>query len=44
MIKHYLKPQTQVIDYLPEVTVCATSNRTGSTSPYDEDDDNIFDD
>ena len=33
-----------LIDYLPEVTVCATSNRTGSTSPYDEDDDDIFDD
>lgn len=44
MIKRYVKPQTQVIDFLPEVTFCATSNRTGSSSDYDEDDDDIFDD
>ena len=44
MIKRYIEPQTQVIDFLPEVMVCATSNRPGSSSDYDEDDDDIFDD
>ena len=45
MIKPYLKPQTQLIDFLPEAVVCATSGRTGGLSDYDEDDENdIFDD
>ena len=45
MIKHYIEPQTKVIDFLPEAVVCTTSNRPGSSSDYDEDDENdIFDD
>ena len=45
MIKRYLKPQTQVFGFEPEDTFCAASGRTGSSSDYDEDDENdIFDD
>lgn len=44
MIIRYVKPKTQVIDFLPEMTFCATSNRPGSSSDYDEDDDDIFGD
>ncbi len=40
----YLKPETQNYDFVPEEMVCATSARSGSTSDYDEDDDDIFDD
>ena len=44
MTKHYLKPQTQVFDFLPEATLCTTSGLQGSTSDYDEDGGDIFDD
>ena len=43
--KEYLNPQTQVFDFEPEESFCATSGRTGSSSDYDEDDEHdIFDD
>ena len=44
MKKTYLKPETQPIDFMPEMTVCTTSTHGGSSSDYDEDDDDIFDD
>lgn len=44
MKKLYLKPKTQNYDFAPEATVCAASDRSGSSSDYNEDDDDIFDD
>ncbi len=42
---YYLKPESRTLYFAPEDTFCATSNRGGSSSDYDEEDENdIFDD
>lgn len=38
----YVKPQTLIIDFDPELTVCAASDRTGSSSDYNVDGDDLF--
>lgn len=42
---YYLKPESRTLYFAPEDTFCATSSRGGSSSDYDEEDENdIFDD
>jgi len=41
----YTEPSAQTLYFVPENTFCATSNRGGSSSDYEEEDENdIFDD